>query len=410
MSNEKPRRPKGTGSMRHLGGDRWQVTVKHDGRRISRVFRARNATEANRIADAVRLELVADRKKVAVTSGAERKQRQGWTVKRYLAYYFEQHGPDLAVTTLRRYRTIADHQIIPHIGNRRMADVTPADLNAMYRALGSDGARKRGGKGALSGPTIWTVHAVVRALFTFACEVQGDFETNPAANKGARPKASRTGKAKKALDVAEVERFVALAAEDAPAIAVPVMLSAYLGTRRSETLALRWCDVDFDASEATIRRSVTQTPKDGVKVRESTKTDKDRVVPLDAHTIGRLRSVQSNQRRDRLAHKAWEGARSPANDYICATPTGAMLTPDAFATAFRTFARTNGMSHITPHLLRHAYVSQMIALGYDPVTISAITGHSPDVLLKVYAHAFDNLKREAVDKLGEAREAARAAK
>jgi hypothetical protein len=52
----------------------------------------------------------------------------------------------------------------------------------------------------------------------------------------------------------------------------------------------------------------------------------------------------------------------------------------------------------------------MIALGFDAVTIAAMTGHSPDVLLKTYAHAFDKRKREAVDKLGAARQAARQAK
>lgn len=35
-------------------------------------------------------------------------------------------------------------------------------------------------------------------------------------------------------------------------------------------------------------------------------------------------------------------------------------------------------------------------------------GHSPDVLLRTYAHAFDARKREATDALGAAREAAQA--
>ncbi len=51
----------------------------------------------------------------------------------------------------------------------------------------------------------------------------------------------------------------------------------------------------------------------------------------------------------------------------------------------------------------------MIALGFDAVTIAAMSGHSPDVLLKTYAHAFDGRKREAMEALGAARLAARAA-
>ncbi len=59
------------------------------------------------------------------------------------------------------------------------------------------------------------------------------------------------------------------------------------------------------------------------------------------------------------------------------------------------------------HGLRHAWCSQMIALGFDAVTIATMTGHSPDVLMRAYAHAFDKRKREAVDAMGEARKAAR---
>jgi hypothetical protein len=39
-----------------------------------------------------------------------------------------------------------------------------------------------------------------------------------------------------------------------------------------------------------------------------------------------------------------------------------------------------------------------------------MSGHSPEVLLTVYAHAFDTRKREAMDALGAARKAVRAAK
>jgi hypothetical protein len=52
----------------------------------------------------------------------------------------------------------------------------------------------------------------------------------------------------------------------------------------------------------------------------------------------------------------------------------------------------------------------MIDLGFDAVTIAAMSRHSPDVLPTTYAHAFDTRKREAMDALGKARNEARAAK
>lgn len=403
-------RPFGTGSLRHLDGERYRFQIRVDGRTLSRVFSAANPTEANKAAGALRLELIAERDRKRDKVGAERRIRQEWTVERYVEHYMQKWAPaHLADTTRERYRSIFDHNVCPFIGKTRMADVTPADLTNLYRTLGSPNARKRGGAGALSGSTIATVHNVVRSLFSFAVEIENDFPTNPAASKAARPKVDTTPPRRRGLPVAEVEAFVTLVSDKAPHIAVPVMLSAYLGTRRGETVGLRWSDVDFEAGTITVRRSVSRTVESGVRVK-GTKTGKQRTIPLDPHTLDELKRIQAEQRRRRLRFgRGWAGASSPSEDYIATEPHGEGFRPNVFGALFRTFCEQQEVEGITPHLLRHAWVSQMIALGFDAVTIAAMSGHSPDVLLKTYAHAFDARKREAMEALGAAREAARAA-
>jgi len=85
------------------------------------------------------------------------------------------------------------------------------------------------------------------------------------------------------------------------------------------------------------------------------------------------------------------------------------MSPDNYSHAFHGFATDHGFGHITPQVLRHAWVSQMISLGFDAVTIASMSGHSADVLLTIYAHAFDTRKREAMDALAQARKQARKA-
>lgn len=406
------RRTYGSGSLRSLGGDRYRFEIRaEDGARLSRVFSAKNDTAANKAAGAMRAELIEKHERRKDVAGVEREQRQEWTVERYADHYLAKWASvHLASTTRRRYKGVLETNVKPHLGKMRMSDVTATTLQELYRKLGDKGARQRGGDGALSGPSIWMVHNVMRAMFAFAVDVQQDFPTNPAASKAARPGVPRTGCRKRAVDVVEVERLVALAREDVPRIAVPVMLSAWLGTRRSETLALQWRDVDLASAEVMIRRSVTETPEDGVVVKETTKTDKVRTVPIDDNTAAALKTTRTEQLRQRLTFgRGWRGGSSPELDWVCAGPDGAMLTPEYFANTFRAFTERNKVAGITPHLLRHAFVSQLIAAGFDAVTISAITGHSPDVLLRTYAHAFDDRKRQAIAALGEARVAARAA-
>jgi integrase len=188
------------------------------------------------------------------------------------------------------------------------------------------------------------------------------------------------------------------------------MLSAYLGTRRGETVALQWEDVDFSARTIRVRRSVTWTAADGLRVK-STKTGKERTIPLDAHTLSELKRIQQEQRKERLRFGAgWRGAKTPDCDHICSEADGAVMNPAVLGVLFQRLWKSDKAKDATTatlHQLRHSWVSQQIALGYDAVTIAAMSGHSPDVLLRVYAHAFDARKREAMDAMAEARKAAR---
>ncbi|NTU71599.1 MAG: site-specific integrase [Coriobacteriia bacterium] len=410
MTQTTTRRPKGAGTLRHLGGDRYRFQVKERGVTLSRVFTAKNGTEAEKALPAIRLELVADHARKKDAAYLEREVRQGWTVERYSQHYMAVWAPHhLADTTRARYQSIFTHNVIPHIGRVRMCEVTQSTLTGLYVALGSANARKHGGSGALANKTIATVHAVMRALFAFAVDDQHDFTTNPAIGKHVLPKDLGTpSRPRPAVDVAAVEALVALSGTDAPHIAVPVLLSAYLGTRRGETVGLRWEDVNFVNGAITVRRSISYTKEDGLRVKE-TKTGKQRTIPLDPHTLAELKRIQREQRRERVRlGEGWRGASSPAGDYIAADPDGAVMRPDTFGLAFRTFCKQHKITGMTPHLLRHAWVSQMIALGFDAVTIAAMSGHSPDVLLRIYAHAFDAGKRTAMEALAEARRAARA--
>ncbi|MDO8915998.1 MAG: site-specific integrase [Coriobacteriia bacterium] len=404
------RRPHGSGTLRKVGEGRYRYQVRADGTTLSRTFAAKNETEANRATAGIHLDLLAEHERTRDDAGVERERRQEWTVTRYADYYLREWAPvHLASSTRQERKGVIERYIKPAIGKMRMADVTATDLQEFYGKLEK---RRRYGKDkgdTLSGASIWKVHTAVRAIFTFAVDVNEDFSVNPAAKVAAQPKVDQGSNEKRAVTVDEVERFVALVREQKPEIATAVMLAAWLGTRRSETLALKRKDFDLDAAKVTIRRSVTETPDDGVVVKEFTKNGKRRTVPLDAYTVKILRALFKQQLEARVRFgKAWQGGRTSDDDWVCADGSGAMLAPEHFNAVFRAFTKKHGLD-VTPHLLRHALVSQLIAKGYDAVTISAITGHTPAVLLKTYAHAFDSRKQEAIAELGAEREAVRAA-
>ena len=124
------------------------------------------------------------------------------------------------------------------------------DIVKMQADLGADGVRCYGGR--LSAATITKVHNVLGAIFSFAVDVQEDFPTNP--THSAKAKVNDSGgdewredvQKAPALDVAEVSRFVELARVEWPGeVFAAILLSARLGLRRGEALAVQWRDIDY---------------------------------------------------------------------------------------------------------------------------------------------------------------------
>ena len=76
-------------------------------------------------------------------------------------------------------------------------------------------------------------------------------------------------------------------------------LSLY-GLRRGEVLGLCWSDIDLDAKTLTIRRARVEVTGTGV-VEVGPKTERGgRTLPLDDALMSALRSLQTQQARERL--------------------------------------------------------------------------------------------------------------
>jgi integrase len=83
-----------------------------------------------------------------------------------------------------------------------------------------------------------------------------------------------------------------------PDLAMGWRLLAATGMRRGEALALRCRDVDLDASQRQVRRSLGVVKAKGAGeqlVEGPTKTGQARVVDIDADTVAALRAYRANR-------------------------------------------------------------------------------------------------------------------
>jgi integrase len=176
---------------------------------------------------------------------------------------------------------------------------------------------------------------------------------------------------------------------------------AHTGMRRGELLALRWRDVDLDAGTISVRRSVgaVRVKGQGERIIEgSTKTDRPRLVDLDAVNAAALR-----------AHRRERGALSLAlarpDALVFGDVFGKHLHPTRFSRRFtEAVARCRrelgdaAPAVIRLHDLRHTHATVLLAAGISVKMVSERLGHAnATITLGVYAHVTQAMGRQAAD-------------
>jgi integrase len=185
----------------------------------------------------------------------------------------------------------------------------------------------------------------------------------------------------------------------------PAVTSLCTGLRRSELLALRWCDVDLDAKTVSVRQALEETRKHGLRFKATKTKSGRRDLSLPDVVVDALRTHRRAQLEQRVALGL---GKLPDEALLFPAPLSeAPLSPRNFSKRWEDAAAAIGVAGVTFHALRHTHASQLIDAGIDVVKISKRLGHaSPNITLQVYAHLFRRREDKAADAINEAINAA----
>jgi integrase len=194
---------------------------------------------------------------------------------------------------------------------------------------------------------------------------------------------------------AEVAQFVAVS--DEHRWGAGFRLCVLYGLRRSELLALRWDDINTD--EQTVRVDEGLIEVKGKMVWTEAKSARSRrTIPIDASTMRRVRQHQAAQLRARMAAESWEDST-----LVFTTRTGAPVQPRHFDRVLERLVVRAGVPRLTSHGLRHTAATHMMQGTKDYSefrAIADIAGHSPEMLLKVYAHTLPSAMQAVTSRVG----------
>jgi integrase len=176
-------------------------------------------------------------------------------------------------------------------------------------------------------------------------------------------------KKKEVLEIDEVNLFLSACPADQYALWSFVTLT---GCRISEALGAKWANLDYDKSIFKVREVLVRT-KTGKKFDEPKTVNSIRDVPLSSDLISILKKhkVEQNKRRLRVG-SLWHD-----NDLIFPSRFGKPKSAVKCAEQLKKIVSDAGIKkNVSPHTLRHGFVTLAIDSGADIKTVSEMVGHS----------------------------------
>ena len=268
--------------------------------------------------------------------------------------------------------------VYPAIGDKKLPDVSPADLSALLLDIQAKGR---------SHATAIKCYTVLHTMFRMAY-LSDIIPRNPM-DKVARPvprKDEIRETTVQSLNVEELRAVLeALAAEPLKWHAL-VRLLIDTGIRRGECCGLKWEDVDLEAQVVTIRRNLCYTSARGVYV-DTPKTGRSRVVDIGEETKALLQALKAQS----------------VGEFVFTQQSGEPMHPQSPTRYLKKLSERCGVPDLHPHKLRHTFASLAITAGADVASVSQVLGHADvGTTLRTYTHASEESRRRAAQIFQEA--------
>lgn len=270
--------------------------------------------------------------------------------------------------TMRTKKYIVELKILPYFGNKRVNDITAADIRQWQNELIKMG---------YSPTYLKTINNQLSAIFNYAVRYY-DLKSNPCAKAGSMGKSKAeemdfwTGE--------EFRRFVDSVMNKRLSY-MAFMILYWTGMRLGELLALNPKDVDLEKRTISITKSYQRLGKKDVITPPKTPKSK-RVITIPEFLAADIKdymdSLYDLQENDRLF---------PITKYY-------------LEHEMQRGIKESGVKRIRVHDLRHSHASMLIKLGFSPLEIANRLGHEKvETTLNTYAHLYPNKQTKLAERL-----------
>ena len=314
------------------------------------------------------------------------------TVAEYCERWLLMQSAHIRTTTLTDYSSKVKNYIVAPLGHMYMANVTTDDVRLALVAASEK-----------SNSVYRSLHMLYKAIFNSAVD-SNIIDYSPCERisaKGGKPQ-----KDKEALTDEQIVKLLS-AIKGLPPY-VFVMIGLYAGLRREEILGLQWDSVylDGDTPYISVRRAWHSEHNRPVIFTELKTKAARRDIPIPKNLAECLREAKSKSTSDFVVANSEGGPLSYTQlkrvwQYIVTRSTkertyvryinGQKITKTVTPVLGEKAAHNGNVVYsldfqVTPHQLRHTYITNLIYASVDPKTVQYLAGHeNSKITMDIYA-------------------------
>lgn len=291
-------------------------------------------------------------------------------------WYHVRKAPFVTDSTRNNYRTVLNRHLLPAFGDRNLRSIRPVELQTFVN-----------GYAGMSKSLITGIIGTLQAIYAAARQDQL-VRVNPAEDLR-RPKAKAPAE-KRALTEAERQRIQALFTTHEYGLYLAVLY--YTGMRPGEVRGLQWGDIDFEASMIHVQRDVDYAAGGRARVGQLKTAASDRYIPIAAPLRALLLPARQlptaflfpGQGDKPLAQvtalRMWISLMQAA-DLVDPIPEDERpgYGPGDIRGQYR--------PKITPHAMRHNFITMCWEAGMDILLTMKLVGHTDyETTRNIYTH------------------------
>ena len=267
------------------------------------------------------------------------------------------HRP-LARLTRHNYRYHLDQNILPTLGDRALAEITPDDVRAWFASLGTEHETRNA-----------RAYGVVTAIFNSATD-DDLIARSPARIRGA----SAVKRRRRSVVLIDPDELVALADKMPGRLKLAVLLAGWCGLRRGEVFALTRADIAADYSSVQINKGLTYR-RGRYEVGPPKTRESNRTVSIPPHLVPIIE-----------AHLREHVGTEPDALLFPDPKTGAFHTEGRFHRPFDAARKAIGRDGLRFHDLRHFGGVMAAVAGGTTKEVMDRLGHTTSSAAMRYQH------------------------